>query len=298
MFDNIKFFILDKDRFEESMSKSDKIDLTTSLNIKTGVIEDYPKRGQLVNLDVRITPTQAYIVGSIHKFFNQFLTGEEHNYNDFTYTDNVDVIDYICNYSGIKPEQTKITNLEFGFNLEVDEDPQIIVDRNVLLFDFKSHNRNKKYKGKGDFKEFQRTDYLFKVYNKSKQYGTQNHILRLELKITSSRILERFGIFNLNDLKDKSKIELLFRFFLQKFEKLLIIDDYNENRKIPERVKDKLNSYTNPVFWQTHFEGKSDSIKRMHLRNFQELIEKYKLDSVKKELGKKLGQKYEELIGS
>lgn len=173
MFDNIKFFALDKDRFEQNLSNSDKVDLRTFLSVQTGVVEEYPKIGKYLNLDVRITPKKCYVGGSIHKFFNQFIDGEEHNYNDFTYSDSANVIGHLCKDLEIQPERTKITNLEFGFNLEVDKDPQIIIDQNVLMFDFKTHNRNIKFKGNGDFKEFQRTDYLFKAYNKSKQYGVQ-----------------------------------------------------------------------------------------------------------------------------
>jgi hypothetical protein len=259
-------------------------------------MSEYPMQGKYLNMDVRITKTAACISGSLHKFFNAYLEDEEQNYNDFDYSDNINVIDELSQYLEINPERTKVTNLEFGFNIVVSTDPQRIIDRNVLLYRHSSHSKNLKFSGKGDFKEFEMTDYCMKVYNKSKQYRTKQHILRIEIKILMKRILERFGIYTINDLKDKEKIRKLFGFFVQQYKHILVIDDYNNNDSIPISVKNKLNKYTNPLYWHNNFNNKPDRIRQTHIREFEKLIKRHKLNSLNIELLQKLNSKFEELL--
>lgn len=297
MFDNIRFYINDKCEFEENICKTSKIDFRTYLSTKTGLMSDYPMHGKYFNMDVRIAKTMACVSGSLHKFFNLYLDGDEHNHNDFDYTDNINVIDEIAQYLEINPEQTKVTNLEFGFNILVDKDPKYIIDQNVLMYRLSSHSKNLKFSGKGDLKEFEMTDYRIKVYNKSKQYKINNHILRIEIKISMKRILERFGIYTINDLKDKSKLLTLFAFFLKQVQNLLIIDNFNDNHRIPTKIKDKLNKYTNPTYWETNFLNKPDHIRIMHIRELKKLIVKYNLGSLKEELIRKIRDKFIELSG-
>ncbi len=296
MFDNIRFYISNKAEFENNICKTTKVDFRTFVSTQTGLMSEYPMQGKYLNMDIRITKTTAYINGSLHKFFNNYINGEDQNYNDFDYLDNVNVIDEIVQYLEIDPGKTKVTNLEFGFNIQLNKDPQKIIDRNVLMYRHSSHSKNLKFSGRGDFKEYEMTDYSVKVYNKSKQYKTKNHIMRIEVKILMKRILERFGVFTLDDLKDKIKIKRLFSFFLTQFNNLLIIDDFNDNHSIPISVKNKLNRYTNPIYWKTNFDYKPDRIRKMHVNQLNKLIKKYKLDSLRNELLLKIIAKYDELL--
>lgn len=297
MIDNIKLFVTNKDEFEQKVCKSQKIDFKGEYDIETGEAKDYPKKGKYHNLDVRITEKTASISGSLHKFFNSYLSdGKDiHNYNSFDFNDLTNVIDELVNSLGFDIKKTKITNLEFGFNIPVDKDPKEILEKNVMFFNHKSHSRDLKFRGKGDLKDFQKTDYTLKVYNKSKQYNQNEYILRIEIKITMKRVLERFGIFNLDDLKDKEKLTLLFKFFLDKVNRLHIIDDFEGIEDMPKTVKEKLSKLTNSFYWNKVLK-KPKPFKNIHINEFEKIIKKYKLDTLKKEIILKINSKYASLI--
>lgn len=297
MIDNIKLFVTNKEEFEQNVCKSQKIDFKGEYDIETGEAKDYPKKGKYFNMDVRITESSAYVFGSLHKFFNGYLSDgkESHNYNTFDYKELNYVIDELTNSLGILPTKTTITNLEFGFNVLVSNDPKYIVDKNIIFFNHQSHNRDLKFAGRGDFKEFQKTDYNLKIYNKSKQYSQQEYILRVEVKIKMKRVIQRLGIYSLNDLKDKEKLNNLFEFFLDKINRLHIIDDFQNREDIPESVKAKLLKFTNSLYWKRIFE-KPKPFRKNYINEFEKLIRKYRLDSLKKEIINKIEFLYANLL--
>lgn len=295
MIDNIKFFVTNKDEFEQNVCKTSSIDFKASHSITTGEVMEYPKKGKFHNIDVVITSAGAYINGSLHKFYNSWETGEEHNYNDFYYCDLINVLNVLQANLGIDPKQTKITNLEFGFNIIVDKDAKDIIDKNVLLYNYESHSKNLKYGGKGDYKEFQKGDYSIKIYNKAKQYSQKEYILRVEVKIIKKRILERIGIFNLNDLTNKEKLISLYDFFIDKIKKLQIIDEFENSLNIPKKDKDKLIKFTSSFHWNT-IKSKSQNIRNHHIKEFGKLVKKFKLDSLRTNLLDKIQNKFIELL--
>lgn len=130
--------------------------------------------------------------GSLYKLLNIAL--ENDNHNDFDLRDIGLVVGEITNTFGISSTRVKVTNLEFGFNMEVDEDPQKIIDYRLLMSNFKNHSQDEKFRGKGDYKEFIKTDYSIKIYNKSKQCRQDKNILRVGVKFTMKRKLESLEV--------------------------------------------------------------------------------------------------------
>ena len=222
MIDLIKIFIKDKHRFEAHVVDHEIIELTTKVNYFTGEVMEFPKRGRDLNLEINISKIQATMLGSIHKYHNLLSNVGNQNYNDFSYCQIREVIEDLIEKYKIAGD-TSITNLEFGFNLEVTKDPKLIIDNNLLMNNFKSPNKNLKFVGRGDYKEFQLTDYSLKIYNKSKQYKKDKNILRVELKITRKRRLEDLGINKLEDLLDSRAYLRLFEVLIAKFEGLMIL---------------------------------------------------------------------------
>lgn len=296
MIDNVKFYVNDRERFQENVSKNADVDLKTFLSTFTGEVTEYPKIGKLCNLEVRITEKKAHISGSLHKFINTYLDGEEHNYNDFDLRDVHLVVDEISNALQINPYGTEVTNLEFGFNLEIEEDPQKIIDNRLLMYNFKCHNKDLKFRGKGDYKEYEMTDYSVKIYNKSKQYGQDRHILRVEIKFTRSRVLKRLGVYTLADLKDEEVLFNLFNFLVEQFEKLIILDEFYDRADIPNRDVTSLVRYTNPNYWKSAAETKQSYVRERLIRHCRSLIKKYKLNKTKEMLTHKIKDKFYELM--
>lgn len=292
MIDNVKLFALDKNRFENHIINNGLMELKSTVNHYTGEVNEYPKRGKDLNLDINITQNQATILGSIHKYSNIKEDNGNQNYNDFSFCQIQEVISCLAEKYQIKND-TSITNLEFGFNLAVEKDPKLIIENNLLMNNYKSPNKNLKFSGKGNYKEFQLTDYRIKVYNKSKQYGLNSHILRVEIKITLKRLLTKLGIFNLEDLTYAWSYVKLFEVFLEKFEGLMIVDEFDADL-IPENDYNRLIKYTNSQYWIS-IKGISPKKINRQKKDFNYLLNKHDLLKTKNELRGKLSSKFIEL---
>lgn len=294
MIDNVKLFVLDKHGFENHIVNGKVIDLSTNFNQMTGDIEEYPKRGKDGNLNVGITLNTASISGSVHKYHNLMTGKGNQNHNDFYYSQlETEIRGLIKKYS--IENDTSITNLEFGFNLAVEKDPQFILDNNILMYTFKAPNKNLKFSGKGDYKEFQMTDFILKIYNKSKQFKLESDVLRVELKITKKRYLQLLDVFELEDLLNKDILKAVYGRFMKLFEGLIIVDCFNPET-IPENDYNKLNKYTNPSYWIRIKADKTPRVIYRLKKDFLILLEKYNLLSTKNKIRDKLENKFSELI--
>lgn len=294
MIDFVKLSVVNSDSFENYLLSSRVVNLNTYIDNFSGEIKDYPKIGKLKNLEIRVNPVNSIIKGSLHKYENLNSKEEDQNYDDFTY----------CQFSNLIPNlteklhienNTSLSYLEFGFNLKVNIDPQKIIDDRVLMLGFKNHSKDLKYGGKGDFKEFIKTDYSLKIYNKSKQYKLDRNILRIELKIKRKRLLQKLNIYKLEDLLDKQLLTEVFNVLWNQFDEVMIIDDFCED-KIPQNDIEKLNRFTNPNYWQRIRNTKSPKIRRKLKNEFNRLLGKYELDKTKKELKEKLKAEFWRLL--
>lgn len=297
MIDNVKFFINDYKGFEENLCKTSDVQLKTFVDNSTGEMIDYPKIGKYHNMDVRITKQQAYLKGSLHKFLNVCLEAEEHNYNDFDLRDIGMVVQEIVSMLKIDPNATSVTNLEFGFNVELDDDPQKLIDHNLLMYNFKNHNKDLKFRNQGDYKQYDMSDYSLKIYNKSKQYGRSKHILRVEVKFLMKRKLTNLGVYSLADLTNVQVLKNLFNFFIEQVDKLVILDLFYERPDIKDKDRNRLGLFTNPNYWMNAAVGKSPHVRERLIREYKRLITKYKLDSIKQTIKHKLEMKFQEMMG-
>tara|TARA_R110000744_G_scaffold321478_1_gene427591 strand:- start:82 stop:1002 length:921 start_codon:yes stop_codon:yes gene_type:complete len=294
MIDNIKFYINDKDRFEYNLEKHQKIPMNAKYDVYTGDPLNYPKSGKLKNLNVRVTQDKAYILGSLHKFNNMWMYNEPHNYNDFNSCEIDGVVDFICDSLVIDPNETKITNLEFGFNVLVDEDIIDILDR-TIMYNFENHSRKETFRGQGYFKEFCKSDYSIKIYNKSKQYKVKQNILRVELKITRSRLLNKLGIHCLSDLH-RTTYKTLFKAFLERFDKLLIVDTLRLVNEKHRTDKDLLKDGTNPNFWVDIKNRETRNVNAHRKEKFKRLLNDNYSSVTQNKIRNSLIAKFYELI--
>lgn len=293
MIDNIKFYINDKDQFEYKLNQSQVIDLNAKFNVFTSEYSEYPKIGKLHNMDVRITKEKAFITGSLHKLNNILFFDNPHNYDDFNICEITCISDFICDSLSIDPLDTKITNLEFGFNIRVAEDPQHILDK-IIMYDFQSHTRDEKFRGRGDFKEFCTTAYSLKVYNKSKQYLLAQNILRVELKIYSKAFLNKMGVYCLGDL-DISVYRALFKVFLERFDKLIILDSLNAISSLKSPENNFLLQGVNPSYWLNLKRNATRNVIAHRKVKFNNMYNENYSCYIKNELRNSLITKFEEL---
>ena len=267
MIDNIKVYPLDKKRFDYQIETKRPVDLISEYDRSTGEMFEYPKKARYKNLELRINKASSYLRGSLHKYYNMDVLGEEQNHNDFTFCQAIDAIENICNKFYLVPDETKITNLEFGMNLSLGYDPEIFINDNLLMYGFNSHTRHENFKGKGDFKEFRKYSYSFKLYNKSKQFRLDDHILRIEVKITDRRKLNSLGIDKLSDLTTKGAYYSLFAFLLKQYDELMIVD----SKELKKGLKPTENNqaYYSPTYWNMLKNQVSYKIYKRVIRDFE-----------------------------
>jgi len=291
MIDYIKLQPTKNNDFENHIISNKVVELKTFLDTFTGEIKEYPKLGKLLNLDVKINPVYSSLSGSLHKFQNIHFLNQDQNYNDFNYEQLSNLIPSLVNTFDLG-NSSSLGYLELGFNLKVDFNPQTFVDDNLLMYDYRSHNKDLK---KGDYKEFIKTDFNIKIYNKSKHFNLKEHILRIELKITKKRFLQKLDIYTLEDLLCKNKLCAIFNVLQKEFEKVIIVDNF-EGLEIPIKDIEKLNKYTNPNYWNRIKKPESYKVQKRLKNDFKLILTKYNLDTIKKDLQYKLIYKFEELM--
>lgn len=294
MIDNVKIFASEKQRLENHIVNKGVIQLVSSFDIGTSEIMEYPKRGRDHNLEISLTKQSSYIKGSLHKHYNIKNEKGDQNYDDFSYPNIVsEVEDLLVKYE--LGDSNYLTNLEFGLNIVVSKDPQLIIDNNVLMNNCKAPNKNLKFSGRGDYKEFHTDSHWIKVYNKSKPFKQDCYILRLELKMIKKVYINKLGVFKLEDLADKNTLRRLYFDLKSKIEGLVIVDEF-EGKTIPVEHLNRLNEYMNPNYWLRLKSSKTSNQIYKLKKDFKLLLEKYQLLETKKEILLKMEIKFLELL--
>lgn len=297
MIDNVKIYPLDKKQFDYKIETKKPVDLLSVWDRSTGEMFDYPKKARYKNMEIRINKESSYVRGSLHKYYNMDVVGEEHNHNDFSYCQCRQSIENLSNKFYLEPANTKVTNLEFGMNISLGYDPEIFINDNLLMYRFNNHTRHENFRGRGDFKEFKKYSYSLKLYNKSKQFGLDEHILRIEVKITDRRKLENLGIQNLSDLVTKEAYYSLFAFLMEQFNQLVIVDseEMRVGLTVPEK-KAVMNTYCNPNYWKVLKGEVTYKVYQRHVKDFEDYGQEVGIFKTKEHITRLLKEKFNSLI--
>lgn len=295
MIDFIKLQSRDKNvQLEKLLVDSQIVNAIGGFNYGTGEL-CYPIKATYLNMEARVTEHFATVKNSVHKYYNWKKGEGNRNHNDFSYLDFRIAMRGLEKDIGIKLDDFSITNLEFGLNILTFFSPKSIIKQNMVLFDFEEFNQIDTFRGKGCYKQINRSEYALKVYDKGLQYRLDDNVLRVELKITDSRFLKRLGIFALKDLYNKSNFNKLFNKLLEIFDKLIIVDSYSA-REISTETKICINKGKNPSYWREL----STSNSRTNFYNikikYKDLIKNTGYDSIKREIREALLWKYNDLM--
>lgn len=249
MIDFIKVYYSDKRDLENLIAQDEAIfpEVRKVVELRSGEIE-YPMKTALDSMDVQVSKKSAYVKNSVHKLYDYLQGGKGENYSDFTFSQFTQIKEYL-EKSIIDVSRTRITNLEFGINIEVPRCPTKIIENNVIMHKHKTHSSEELFYGKGYMKRFEHNDYQIKIYDKGKQYGLDKNILRFELRFKNSKCLNRLGVFNLNSLVDKNILQNLFNDLMRRFDELFIIDLDNLSQLDQQEMND-FQQFTNPNYWQ------------------------------------------------
>lgn len=297
MIDFIRIQYKNKSSIEPYIFESkifDKINM--NLEYYSGEIS-YPYTTSLENIDISITNNYVFIKNSLHKFYNSLNGVGDSNYTDFYYSEIRVAIELLC-ASILNLDKAFITKLEFGLNITTEISSDIIIRENVLMHKLSKENHNEKFFGTGELKRFDYSDYAIKVYDKAKQYNLPYSLMRYEIRFQRRRVINKLGIWTIGDLLVKENLDKLFSYLLMRFDEMIILDDYRSISQItPEDLSD-LEKFTNPSFWEHYSKRKFRNQKSRYNKQFQALVNKYHLDNTKKELRRKINEKYNLLIQS
>lgn len=296
MVDYIKIYYRDKGRFESFVSNPENFEeIEAVLELHSGEVR-YPHITYFNGMEVRVTSKYGSVKNSIHKAYNDYITGDGHNYNDFGYSNICEAIDYITSRL-VDVDKTKLTQLEFGFNIETPVPACDIIRQNVLMHKLKGPNHRRLFNGQGELKQFDYHNHIIKIYDKGKQYKLTYNLLRFEVKYVKAKEFQKMGIFHLPDLKKKYLLRKLFLDLIMRFEEMIIVDNYSD-QDISQQDLYKLCRYNNPNYWELEISHLSYQTRMRHQRDYMILLQKYQLLRTKSFLRIELRKKFIYLINN
>ena len=192
--------------------------------------------------------------GSIHKLWNsmneikapnckEVKQYKGYNGNQFTIANIIEVKEHLQIIFACEPEQMKIHNIELGVNTSTEIDPDLYLKG--LLY---HKNKLFEYRYSGNLAQSQHQRFIFKIYNKSNQYGMSQHTLRIELKIIKVEEIKKIGLKTFADINtytlNKAKDMLLGR-----FDEVMHYDYSISKKNLSKSQKKYLINYSNPRYW-------------------------------------------------
>ena len=290
----------------EILTEPEKILFNPALNfgsqVNTDTGEPVPQREGYINREAKyegllfeysknITSNieSLKLSGSIHKYYH---SGK--NFADFDRFQLETAINNICSLLNIDCQQMIIHRLEFGVNISTIHPVNKILNSIICYRSRPCELRE--FNGIGYLNKFVLSQYEVKVYNKSKQYGLINDLLRFEEKVNKMDYLLKKGIQirTINDLL-KPDIHLQLRELLtQTFEKLLFFD-YRINLKSIDNQKEReiLINGSNTMFWRKYRDEHSAKGYQKKVKRFRELVLKYSPSNLQKEIEKQILDKWD-----
>ena len=200
------------------------------------------------------------IKGSLHKYYNQGI----HNYNDFSKSAFLVVLNELNSLFNINPCQLKIVGLEYGINIE----PPIKSDEIIsnLIMHKKVEFENTINNTSGNYKQARHFDYILKIYNKSKQYKLNDEVIRIEIKQNNWREYRNLGIITLQDFMDYDK-RIFINNLILKWNDVLFYNPINFKR---DDIK-KWHQYSNVQYWRNLKENSSNTTFAKHYKRLKDI---------------------------
>lgn len=290
MFDGIKIECKETD--PRHWLNDDRLLFPQSVNERTGEIIPQTRVAKHSGLIFKITPSRkspglhhCQIEGSLHKFFND----GRHNANDFHLQDVCNVVATLNNQFDVS-QNTKLSNLEFGVNIElpipVSKFLKMVVSMPERRFSQLDIDKIKVGKVCG------KTDHHFKIYDKGLlSKSNKTNLLRVEISIKRMRVIEHFGIKTIGDLTDPAKVTGLGNYLAKMFSDVIIIDPAIYKNKLTAKELNKLRQYENPRFW----ENLNKCSRYKHRQQFEALIDTANASQIKNTIINSIVQKWDEL---
>ncbi len=231
MLDNTKFSVTDIEIINRMLLHPDFVVCRPKTNYYHSL--KHRTHGAKLSLDFRKAVENGNVIGyghleinvSPHYHFNQY----QHNGNDFTPEHSIKTIIDILTYLRIELQEykcLKVVNIEFGLNIIPEIDIKSLIDG--LYFCKKTPFKT------GAFPYFKKTDATsykqIKAYAKGlqflefPQYGIHPNTFRFEVKSKQAKNIEKYGIWNANDLTKLDIYKTLTQTILDEWVNVLLIN--------------------------------------------------------------------------
>ncbi len=297
MIDFIRLRYSDKDLIEDFVTNQDNFEeLDAIIGYHTGEVK-YPYTTNIGSLEIKVNDKSVYLKNSLHKFYNELQGGKIQNYNDFSHSALCQTIDYL-DTKLVNLNTTRLTQLEFGLNIKLSLPAEDIIKDNIIFHKLNIYSHNERFNGRGEYKQFNHSNYYFKIYDKAKQYNLSEHIIRFEIKFKNIKGFNSLGIYNIHDLKSKAVLTRLFGELLKRFDELSIIDNIPADSNMISTDKSKLTTYLSYNYWKNLSVRSKRNIKGKEKRAFEKLLAKNDLLKTKTYLRASLIQKFNDLINN
>jgi hypothetical protein len=280
MVDFVKFTV----RNFKEITTNPLLDFREKMNTETGQTEKY-KEATYKGLKFVIKDTGYLIVtGSLHKYYNE----GDHNHNDFSFTMLQLVIEDLVSKFHFNVNDCYINNIEFGVNIKPVVDTQLIL-QGLLTHKNIGFDTHKK----GHYKQAQHKQYFVKVYDKAKQYGLSELLIRYELKFVKMERLKIFDIITLSDLQQNHWIDPIKKVLLMEWNEILLFDKSINIDELNKKKQLQLHKWNDSSHWM-----KLDKSKRYReLKEYKSYVNLHS-DLIQEKLSKVIGDKWIDLYQS
>lgn len=140
------------------------------------------------------------------------------------------------------------------------------------------------------------SEYWLKIYAKGEESAINlSNLMRIELKIVSTRILRKLKISTLADISPDA-FESLFKRFIHEYDKLLIIDSIKPSNSLEFHEMAYFVEYTKYETWNKNKKTKSPYQRKKDEKILRGLINQSNYNSIQTALKELICEKYIQLI--
>jgi hypothetical protein len=229
--------------------------------------------------------------GTIHKMFNSIKGIKAPNYNkenykgfngnDFTFDNILEVKKILCNLFDCRPKQMIFQNIEFGINCQLDINIDLFIKG--LLY-----HRGIYFEHKFDrsYGEVIHQRFRIKIYNKGKQYGMLENVIRLELSVNKMEEIEEVKLNSFEDIITTT-LNLLNKALLKRLDEVMHYDYTLKKKELSKSNNRLVNLYSDPNYWLHILKPKERHRQKERLKKITANHSDNTFNTIKKELVKK-----------
>lgn len=242
MFDYLKAYIVDPE-LAVKLKHDRVLDFNTGFNDIDGSFKNSIYEADFQSLKFIIYPKgKIELKGSLHKYYNN----GEHNHDNFCLTKLHNVLNELEFMFGIDKSKWRIKHLEYGVNLSLKSSPTEVID-NLIVYKSYPFDNMPTFQ-KGYYKRANLLQYSIKIYDKGRQYGQPNNILRIEKKANKMECVKKGAVY-LADLIDPIFWRYCLDDLLDCIDSIIITEIINETFLTRAEIE-KYKQCGNPLEWK------------------------------------------------